>query len=143
MTPESQPAVEIKRYPMSMTGAKLRRQLGIPSSVQESFKLSPRLSNVPVDRRLQYLRNRATEGQAVPWREMWNRRRSFNASKHGKFRMADNCPCYVCGKPAVLRHHVKPVSRGGRNKKSNIAPLCQACHEAIHPHLAGDVNLEL
>ena len=41
-------------------------------------------------------------------------------------------PCYACGQPAVLRHHVVPVSHGGRNKRNNIVPLCHSCHQFVH-----------
>ena len=40
--------------------------------------------------------------------------------------------CYVCHGKAVLRHHVIPVSHGGRNKRSNLVVLCHPCHQQIH-----------
>lgn len=46
-----------------------------------------------------------------------------------------NQPCFACGKPAVIRHHVIWLKNGGRNIKRNICFLCSNCHSDIHPWL--------
>lgn len=37
-------------------------------------------------------------------------------------------PCFECGNPTDLRHHVVPVSKGGKN----TIPLCARCHRKAH-----------
>ena len=56
---------------------------------------------------------------------------------NGSFRkiLADNIPavCCNCGcTENVEYHHVVPLFRGGTNKLSNIVPLCNQCHKAVH-----------
>lgn len=41
--------------------------------------------------------------------------------------------CVVCRRAkATQRHHIIPISRGGRSKKANIVPVCATCHRRIH-----------
>lgn len=41
--------------------------------------------------------------------------------------------CWVChGPDAEHRHHVIAIAHGGRNRKSNLVPLCRACHCDVH-----------
>lgn len=43
--------------------------------------------------------------------------------------------CEICGydfKSILQIHHIKPVSLGGTNKKSNLIILCPNCHKIIH-----------
>jgi len=47
----------------------------------------------------------------------------------------DRVSCAICGlgNGAVLvRHHVVPKSRGGRNDPSNVVVLCRNCHWRVH-----------
>ncbi len=44
----------------------------------------------------------------------------------------ENTVCYVCESRAQVRHHVVPVSHGGRNKLNNLVPLCHSCHQELH-----------
>lgn len=37
-------------------------------------------------------------------------------------------PCFECGQPADVRHHVVPLSLGG----SKTVPLCIGCHKKAH-----------
>ncbi len=43
-----------------------------------------------------------------------------------------DCP-YVG--PGIERHHITPLSRGGRNVLSNIISLCPTCHAKRHSHM--------
>lgn len=39
--------------------------------------------------------------------------------------------CVMCGKAAAIIDHIKPILAGGeRLDKSNLQPLCRACHNA-------------
>lgn len=41
--------------------------------------------------------------------------------------------CCNCGSDIhVEYHHIVPLFRGGTNKLSNIVPLCDRCHKAVH-----------
>jgi len=48
--------------------------------------------------------------------------------------------CWVCGGPAVVRHHVVPLSHGGNNNPKNIVSLCLVCHAKAHPWLAEQID---
>lgn len=37
--------------------------------------------------------------------------------------------------PGIERHHIVPLSRGGRNVLSNIISLCEKCHAKRHSHM--------
>lgn len=128
--------IEIKRYPMNMTGAKLRRKLGIePKYPKESFKLRQKFRCVPKAERLTYLLNKMKGGRDISFKEQWDKRKWFDRTKNRVFPMAKDCHCYVCDGIARIRHHVRPISKGGRNKKNNIVPLCHDCHCLLHPKM--------
>lgn len=43
--------------------------------------------------------------------------------------------CVVCGfsfSHAIARHHILPVSEGGKNDSDNLIWLCANCHAVIH-----------
>jgi len=45
------------------------------------------------------------------------------------------CPCvkHHCPAPAYLqRHHVLPVSWGGKTEPSNLVEICGTAHDAVH-----------
>ena len=137
MNPGS-PFVKITRYPPGMTGSKLRKQLGLPERIYSpvSFALAREFSVIKAGDRLEFLRKQAqAEGIGISWSELRGARAGFDRAKGRVFPMAEDCACYVCGKQAAIRHHVKPLGRGGRNKRNNIVPLCAGCHAEIHPHL--------
>lgn len=47
-----------------------------------------------------------------------------------------NTICGVCEKnKAFYHHHLVTLKNGGRNKKKNMIPICDQCHNEIHPWL--------
>lgn len=38
--------------------------------------------------------------------------------------------CYLCGRPSVAVHHLKPRSRNGGDKLTNLIAICGACHNS-------------
>lgn len=87
---------------------------------------------IPKEKRLAFLKARAGAWnplmRAIPFKAM---RGAFNRTK-GRF-YKDALPCYVCDGSPTIRHHVVPLSQGGRNKDNNIVPLCNSCHKQVHP----------
>ena len=53
----------------------------------------------------------------------------------------DNYKCVECGTPSAANeadvHHLLPRSAGGTDEPSNLVTLCDGCHAAHHPKLAG------
>src|SRR5262245_52810455 len=53
----------------------------------------------------------------------------------------DNYRCVECGTPCGATeadvHHLLPRSAGGTDEPSNLVTLCDGCHAAHHPKLAG------
>lgn len=49
----------------------------------------------------------------------------------------DGNRCSQCGYvgKGIERHHILPLSRGGRNVLSNIISLCKDCHAKRHSHM--------
>ena len=46
-------------------------------------------------------------------------------------------PVCACGRPAVLVHHVKPISEGGEVlDPDNFMSMCRECHEKEHGRYA-------
>lgn len=42
--------------------------------------------------------------------------------------------CYCCQRSrAAHRHHIVQLQNGGPNIALNLVPLCESCHEAVHP----------
>ena len=44
-------------------------------------------------------------------------------------------PCQVCGEQAYCQHHIIQLQHGGYDNGINRIPICQECHEIIHPWL--------
>lgn len=44
----------------------------------------------------------------------------------------DNHICLNCGATANQAHHIVPLSLGGNDILSNLASLCEGCHEMVH-----------
>lgn len=49
-------------------------------------------------------------------------------------------PCFVCWRPATVRHHIVQLQFGGDNRPSNVAKLCKPCHSEVHPWLRAQTN---
>lgn len=44
--------------------------------------------------------------------------------------------CQSCGSDYKLEaHHITPLSRGGKNTRTNLICLCHDCHEKRHRHM--------
>lgn len=134
---------EVKVYPQGMRGWKLKRELGTKRFSKRDFKIGEWLADVPKAERIGFLRRcieaAKREGMVEFW-SMRNRRNGFDRSKFRVFPMSENCRCYCCSGVAVLRHHVKPIAYGGRNKKNNCVPLCNPCHLLVHDRIKADPN---
>ena len=134
--------VEIQRFPMSMTGKKLRKKLGIADKpiFGEPFRVARRFQKIKPEDRLGFLVREASKstGISLSWKELRQKRDGFNRGKVKRFGLSKATMCWCCQKEhATLRHHVRPLLKGGRNKVNNIVPLCRWCHGKIHPHLRG------
>lgn len=49
--------------------------------------------------------------------------------------------CEICKNKFnyLEKHHIKSVSKGGKNEKGNYAYICPNCHELVH---RGEIILE-
>jgi 5-methylcytosine-specific restriction endonuclease McrA len=138
-------SVEIQKFPIGMTGAKYRKQLGVPSKQStrafssKSFKIAHKFKGVKKKDRLKFLK-RMAEKLVLPrmLEETKSFRAGFNQLKVRVFPMNEMTQCYCCPNIADVRHHVVQLQHGGRNKKNNIVPLCNPCHCKVHPHLQKD-----
>lgn len=64
-------------------------------------------------------------------------RSRFNFIKH-YYKAPRGRKCEVCAKnPAAARHHIIQLQNGGGNHGNNLLLVCDDCHAAIHPWLAG------
>jgi len=54
---------------------------------------------------------------------------NYTTKEHIKLRweMYGNS-CWICGKPATVTDHVKPISKGGAHLPCNLRPICQPCN---------------
>lgn len=133
----------IQRFPEGMTGKQYRKQLGIElpkrSFASKSFKIKHKFHCIKPKNRLVFLQSMVRKHEQEHWQTVafgpQHGRQSFDFMKLHVYPMTETCPCYVCSKPADVRHHVIPLMHGGRNKARNIVPLCNNCHAKVHPHL--------
>ena len=89
------------------------------------FVLNSKLKNVHKVNRLQFLISHLRLNKPdIPVQEMINGRKGFNDNKKWALPLTKRSECYLCGGKATLRHHVIPLSKGGKNKVNNITPLC-------------------
>lgn len=52
-----------------------------------------------------------------------------------RVRIRDRNTCIWCKNPASEVHHIKPLSRGGLTSMSNLACICETCHNKRHGHM--------
>lgn len=62
-----------------------------------------------------------------------NRRKRFLKIRSRKILLKYDCS--VCGSSPVIRHHIISIKNGGDNSFINLIPICEGCHEKIHPWL--------
>ena len=130
------------KYPAYVTENRLRNMLELPAKprifANKNWKIAAKFKGIGKPFRMKYLKKqlRESEGILLSMIELNAMRRGFEQVKLREFPMTPECPCYCCDSFAEIRHHVVPLSRGGRNKRNNIVPLCNGCHEQIHPHLS-------
>ncbi len=105
-----------------------------------SFRLPAKFKAIKKVNRLKYLIAHLKENAPnTTLEDMSFKRRGFDYSKNYQYPLKGK-QCYVCEEPAAIRHHVVPLSKGGRNKKNNIVPLCHPCHCKVHPHMRKGVK---
>lgn len=80
------------------------------------------------EKKLAFLKEKARK---KPWEGSKYNYSKLRIVKHS---LTDN-KCCVCGDKANCMHHVKPLINGGSNKFSNLVPICNSCHEKIHPFM--------
>ncbi|WP_093886569.1 HNH endonuclease signature motif containing protein [Streptosporangium canum] len=69
----------------------------------------------------------------VPWAQTSprNQTRPKNAATlMRRARRRDRERCYVCGGPGRIVDHIDPVAEGGSWDLSNLACICDACHQS-------------
>lgn len=137
----------VQKFPPHMTGKLYRKSLGLPDLKslrvygEKSWRVSAKFRGVKRKDRLSFLRRMSKKGSAgLSLQEMKSKRSGFDHHKITHLPMTEDCNCYACPNPshinkATIRHHVVLLSRGGRNKRNNIVPLCNDCHTKLHPHM--------
>jgi hypothetical protein len=124
------------KFPVYMTGKLFREKLGLNTKPEKGFKVRGKFKRIPWDKRIAFLKNQIKIHTAkLPLYELKKYRNNFDAHKFKNFPISENSFCYCCIDKAEIRHHVIPLSCGGRNKHNNIVLLCNNCHTKVHPHL--------
>jgi hypothetical protein len=91
-----------------------------------------------VDEKLSALREIAGMKFLSTTRE-WLVERRYKFDKHKNWKLSLNADCAVCHKKAQLRHHIVQLQNGGTNGHQNLIPLCNMCHEEVHPWMKGRI----
>ena len=89
---------------------------------------------VPFKDRLRYLQVKSDVGPYVKARTLRKMRADYEKKKKDLLNLSEH-NCYVCSGRPDHRHHVVPLRRGGTNSRANLVPLCNVCHEQVHPWL--------
>ena len=71
----------------------------------------------------------------MPNKEIQTIRRELSNSVRKHF-FEKHPNCFYCNHPAIIIHHIIPVSMGGDNRDSNLLAVCEQCHKAIHGTVA-------
>jgi hypothetical protein len=66
-------------------------------------------------------------GRTMTPGEQLAERAHFDLIKHTLMPL-NNVTCYTCTAPALHRHHVIPICRGGASTLRNLVGLCIPCH---------------
>jgi hypothetical protein len=134
--------VEIKKFPIGMTGKKYRELLGLPALKSErvfsekQFKLCAKFKGIKRHKRMKFLKTMAAKVIfARDLNETKKARAGFDQNKIHHLPLTEKSNCFTCPNLATIRHHVIQIQNGGKNKRNNIVPLCSRCHSNIHPHL--------
>jgi hypothetical protein len=139
-----------------MTGAELRRQLGIkdsPPKKNKKFKKKHREDNEKFGRLFgpiigkfwgKFKKMRTPEGKIALLVEM-SKVRLPNpnpyAIRRAKYKKRVG-HCAVCADFGFHNHHIVGVNNGGPSSKSNLMVLCEGCHRAIHPWMPSSLPEE-
>ena len=103
----------------------------------------------PLDQTLRAFHQRVGMGQYAPiksWSKqrlllLWNAARMWVAESRDSKALrremaalkAATGLCWVCcALPAVHRHHIISLKRGGDNRWDNLVNLCEICHKSVH-----------
>lgn len=66
-------------------------------------------------------------------------RKGITPSDQKTYILSSGSRCMQCRKkfdPLALHvHHIKPLSKGGSNRPTNLTVLCSACHTKVHKGL--------
>jgi 5-methylcytosine-specific restriction protein A len=76
-----------------------------------------------------YERYNRSPDTALRYGSDWRKVRSEYLATHP---LCELCAADGRTVPAVLVHHLKPLSDGGTNDWDNLQSLCQACHSRLH-----------
>jgi 5-methylcytosine-specific restriction endonuclease McrA len=104
-------------------------------SPNKKFRLANRFRGILPHQRLRFLQRSASGGFEIDYATLKRMRAGFDRNKVDHLPLGIGTKCYCCGLAAVLRHHVVPLFNGGRNKRTNIVPLCDSCHCKVHPNM--------
>jgi len=73
--------------------------------------------------------HRRVKQQARKKRETW---RDYDSQewKQARSEVLRREPnCRVCGEPATVVDHIRPLRQGGTHDLANLRPLCKGCHD--------------
>lgn len=93
------------------------------------------LEKISTSERFNFLSQSQEKGSRIPNGLLKQRRKEFDKNKKSLLSLRKSI-CYVCeSNNDLVRHHVIPLHRGGSNSPKNLVPLCNNCHERLHPWL--------
>ncbi len=87
-------------------------------------------------RRMDFLKMNCASGRSYPNMDLFARRERFSQYKQLFLPPINTVRCYItgCQNCPEEYHHVVHLSRGGRDTKRNIVPLCKSHHKQVHRH---------
>lgn len=114
--------------------AKQHKHKGFQTSVSHKFLKHIDLESIPVLERLPFLKKQLDKGFWTEKSLQLRRRDEFAKIKKKLLSLVETL-CYTCGDAATVRHHIIPICKGGLNISRNLVPLCNCCHNKLHPWL--------